>query len=128
MRLLDDLHVRRIRREHPYRNLQTLSGGFLDGHRAISAFRFADHLKAETVEWVERIENTNVLGFRAQGIVSVVTFILTSIVSFHLEAWRPVAHTGYVALPHSSYPWRCFSRFSAESSSTDWSRPLLKTA
>ena len=55
-------------------------------------------------------------------------FILTSIVSFHLEAWRPVAHTGYVALPHSSYPWRCFSRFSAESSSTDWSRPLLKTA
>jgi len=65
MRLLDDLHVRRIRREHPYRNLQTLSGGFLDRHRAVSAFGFADHLKAEAVEWVERIENTNLLGFCA---------------------------------------------------------------
>ena len=65
MRLLDDLHVRRIRREHPYRNLQTLSGGFLDGHRAISAFGFADHLKAEAVEWVERIKNANSVGFSA---------------------------------------------------------------
>ena len=65
MRLLDDLHVRRIRREHPYRNLQTLSGGFLDRHRAVSAFWFADYLKAEAVEWVEWVENTNVLGFCA---------------------------------------------------------------
>ena len=65
MRLLGDLYVRRIRRQHPYRNLQTLSGGFLDRHRAVSAFWFADYLKAEAVEWVERIENTNVLGFCA---------------------------------------------------------------
>jgi hypothetical protein len=62
MRLLDDPHVRRIRRQHPYGNLQTLSGRFLDGHRTVSASRLADHLKAEAVEWVEWVENTNVLG------------------------------------------------------------------
>jgi len=39
--------------------------------------RFTDHLKAEAAEWVERIENTNVVGFCAQGIVRVVTFIPT---------------------------------------------------
>jgi hypothetical protein len=65
MRLLDDLHVRHIRRQHPYRNLQTLSGGFLDRHRAVSAFGLADNLKAEAVEGVKRIENTNLLGFGA---------------------------------------------------------------
>jgi hypothetical protein len=65
VRFLDDLHVRRIRREHPYGNLQTLSGGFFDRHRAVSAFGFADNFKAEAVEWVERIENTNVVGFCA---------------------------------------------------------------
>ncbi len=67
MRLLGDLHVRRIRRQHPCGNLQTLPGGFLDRDRAVSAFGFADNLKAEAVEWVERIENTNVLGFCASG-------------------------------------------------------------
>src|SRR5438093_12668018 len=31
-------------------------------------------------------------------------FILISIVSSHREVWRPAAHAGYVALPHSSCP------------------------
>src|SRR5438132_14426491 len=57
MRLLGDRHVRRIRRQHPYRNLETLSGGFLNTDRAVSAFGFADNLKAKVVEWVEWIEN-----------------------------------------------------------------------
>ena len=65
MRLLDDLHLRRIRREHPYRNLQTLPAGFLDRRRAVSGFEFADDFNAEAVEWVERIENANVVGFYA---------------------------------------------------------------
>jgi hypothetical protein len=65
MRLLDDLHMRRIRREHPYRNLQTLPAGLRDRHRAVSGFGFADSFKAEAVEWMERIKNTNVVGFCA---------------------------------------------------------------
>src|SRR5436309_13655234 len=97
MRSLSDLHIRRIWRQHPRRNLQTLSGGFLDRNRAISAFGFADHLKAEAVEWVERIENTNLLGFCAQGIVSVVTTIPTSIVSFPAADCHPMATVGFPA-------------------------------
>ena len=79
MRLLDDLYVRRIRRQHPGGNLEALSGRISDTNRAVSALGFADNLKVEAVEGMERIENTNLLGFCAQGIVSVVTFIPTFI-------------------------------------------------
>ena len=78
-RLLGHRYVRRIWHQHPRRNLQALSAGFFDRDRSISAFGFADHLKAEAVKWMERIEDTNLLGFCAQGIVSVVTFIPTFI-------------------------------------------------
>ena len=122
MRLLGDLYVPRSRRQHPYRNLQTLSGEFLNTDCAVSAFGFADNLKGEAVEWVEWIENTNLLGFYTQGIVRVVTFTLTSIVSFHPEGSLPAARTGYVAPPRSSYPCGCFIKFFVESSSTDWSK------
>jgi hypothetical protein len=65
MRLLHDPHVRRIRRQHPYRNFQTLSGRVPDTHRTIPTFGFTNNLKAEAVEWMERIKNSNVLGFCA---------------------------------------------------------------
>jgi len=77
MRLLDDLYSRRIRRQHPGGNLQALSGRISDTNRAVSALGLANHLKVEALEGMERIENTNLLGFCAQGIVSVVTFIPT---------------------------------------------------
>src|SRR5436190_24367014 len=95
MRLLDDLHVRRIRRQHPYRNLQALSGGFLDRDRAVSTFWLADNLKAEAVEWVEWVDNMNALGFCTQGIVRVVTFILTSTVSSLVEDSRRITPSGF---------------------------------
>src|SRR3989442_14882156 len=94
MRLLSDPHVRGIRRQHPRRNLQTLSTEFLDRDRAVSAFGFADHFKAEAVEWVEWIENTNVLGFCAQGIVRVFTTTLTCIASSPVAESRPMARAG----------------------------------
>ena len=75
MRLLDDLYGRRIRRQHPGGNLQALSVRISDTNRTVSALGLANHLKAEAVEGMERIENTNLLGSCAQGIVSVVTFI-----------------------------------------------------
>jgi len=77
MRLLDDLYGRRIRRQHPGGNLQALSVRISDTNRTVSALGLANHLKVEAVEGMERIENTNLLGFCAQGIVSVVTFIPT---------------------------------------------------
>jgi len=57
--------MRRIRREHPYRNLETLSSGIPDRDSAVSTFGLTNNLKAEAVEWVERIKNTNAPGFCA---------------------------------------------------------------
>jgi hypothetical protein len=104
MRLLDDLYVRRIRRQHPGRNLQTLSGRISDTNRAVSALRFANHFKVEAVEGMERIENTNLLGFCAQGIVSVVTIIPTFTVSFPPADWHQGVPAGYMDRPDSSCP------------------------
>ena len=77
MRLIDELYLRRILLQHPGGNLQALSGRISDTNRAVSTLGLANHLKVEAVERVERIENTDLLGFCAQGIVSVVTFIPT---------------------------------------------------
>ena len=65
MRSLYDLYVGGIRQQHPRRDLQTLSGSIHNSDRAVSSFGFADDLKAIAAEWMERIENTNPLGFCA---------------------------------------------------------------
>ena len=81
--------------------------------------RFTDHLKAEAAEWVERIENTNVVGFCAQGIVRVVTSIPTSTVLFPAEELHPIMHAGFIRDIHSSYLGNSSERCSVESSSRD---------
>src|SRR5215831_730325 len=101
MRLLDDLYGRRIRRQHPGGNLQALSGRISDANRAVSALRLANHLKVEAVEGMERIENTNLLGFCAQGIVSVVTTTRICIVSYPAVGSHPTASVGSLADPIS---------------------------
>src|SRR5439155_3521804 len=117
MRLLGDLYVRRIRRQHPYRNLQTLSGGFLNTDCAVSAFGFADNLKGEAVEWVEWIKNTNLLGFCTQGIVRVVTFTRTSICWSPQAASRPMTrHGSSPNIPNSWFPILHFPSLSARRS------------
>jgi hypothetical protein len=63
--LLHDLYVGGIWQQHPGRNLQTPSGSIHDSDRAVSSLGFADDLKAKTSEWMERVNNTNVLGFCA---------------------------------------------------------------
>ena len=120
MRLLGDLYVPRSRRQHPYRNLQTLSGEFLNTDCAVSAFGFADNLKGEAVEWVEWIENTNLLGFYTQGIVRVVTFTLTSICWSPQAASRPMTkHGSSPNIPNSWFPILRFRSSSARSSVRD---------
>src|SRR6266566_7193536 len=71
MGLLHDLYVGGIRQQHPRRNLQPLSGSIHDSDRAVSSPGFADDLKDKAAEWVEWIEDTNLLGFCAQGILGV---------------------------------------------------------
>src|SRR6266850_2292103 len=126
MRLVMQLEISGLREKHPYWNLQSLTCWVDDRGRTVSPFRYPGDTKAVTVQRMKRIENANVCGVCTQGIVGGCCFILISIVSFHREAWRPAAHAGYVALPHSSCPWKCSSKYSAENSSTDWSRPLMK--
>jgi hypothetical protein len=63
--LLHDVYVGGIRQQHPRRNLQTPSRRIHDSDDAVSSPGFADDLKAKTAQWMERIENTNVLGFYA---------------------------------------------------------------
>jgi hypothetical protein len=101
--LLHDLYVSRIRQQHPRRNLQTPSGSIHDSDRAVSSPGFADDLKAETAEWMERIENTNLLGFCTQGIVGVVASIPISTVSFRAEDCRRTTASGFLPNILSSY-------------------------
>lgn len=68
-RLLRDLHLGRIRQQHPQRNLQTPPRWIADRDRAVSLLWSADNPKSGTMERVERIEDLDVLGFCAQGTV-----------------------------------------------------------
>src|SRR5712691_10251934 len=69
-RLLRDLHLGRIRQQHPQRNLQTPPRWIADRDRAVSLLRSADNPKSGTMERVERIEDLDVRGFCAQGTVN----------------------------------------------------------
>src|SRR2546425_4568063 len=94
MGLLHDLYVGGIRQQHPHRNLQTPSGSIHDSDCAVSSLGFADDLKAKAAEWMKRIDNTNLLGFCAQGIVGVGCFIPICIASFPAADSHPTARLG----------------------------------
>src|SRR5712691_2424998 len=105
MGLLYDLYVGGIRQQHPRRNLQTPSGSIHDSDRAISSLGFADDLNAKAAERMEWIENTNLLGFCAQGIVRVVASILTFTCSSLPEACLRAGSPGSIPNIHSfSFP------------------------
>src|SRR5881396_629003 len=82
MRSLGNLDLSAIRQQHPHRNFQASPRWVDDRDRAISPLRPADHLKGDTMERMERIENLDGRVFRAQGIVSVDACILTSTAPF----------------------------------------------
>ena len=65
MRLRGDLYISRIGHQHPCGNFQTPSGRVHDSDRAVSSLGFADDLNAKSAQWMEWMENTNLLGFCA---------------------------------------------------------------
>ena len=77
MRSLRDLHLGAFRQQHPHRNLQTPPRWVDDRDRAVSPLRSADDLKSSAMERVERIEDLDVRGFCAQGIVGADAIIRT---------------------------------------------------
>ena len=61
-RLFSHLDLRGSRREHPYRNFQSLACGVEDRDGTVAAFGSTNNSEAVTVERMKRIENLNVRG------------------------------------------------------------------
>jgi hypothetical protein len=116
-RLLRDLHLGRIRQQHPQRNLQTPPRWIADRDRAVSMLRSADNPKSGTMERVELIEDLDVRGFCTQGTVGVGGIIRTFTVWFQPAVWRRTICGGLTRRNDSS----CRSLFSAKfSGASSW--------
>ncbi len=79
MRPLRDFDLSAIWRQHPDRNLQTLSRWVNDTHGSISPLRSAEHLKGSAMERMKGVEDLDIRSFCAQGIVGVGVTIRMSI-------------------------------------------------
>ena len=99
MRSFRDLDLGAIRRQHPHRNFQSPSRWVDDRDRAVSPLRSADDLKGEAMERMERVEDPDMRGFCAQGIVGVGGTIPTSIASCRAAESPPMARGGSPAAP-----------------------------
>ena len=93
---LRDPDLRRIWRQHPYRNLQAPAGSINNGHRPIAPLRPADNLKSNAVERVEGIKDLNVRALRAQGIVGGGVIIRMSTAPFRSVVYLQATAIGYV--------------------------------
>ena len=82
MDFLADLDPGAIRQQHPYRDLQPLSGSVDNTDRTVSPLRPAENLKSRTKKRVERIEDLDLGNFRAQGIMVADVIIPMSTTSF----------------------------------------------
>jgi hypothetical protein len=81
MRLVGDLYVSALPRQHPGRNLQSLPGRINDGDRSIAPLGPADDLQGGTPKRVKGVEDLNVRIIDTQGILRVGAFIPICIVS-----------------------------------------------
>jgi hypothetical protein len=102
MRLVMQLEISGLREKHPYRNLQTLTCWVDDRRCTVFLFRYPRDTKAVTVERMKRIENANVRGVCAQGIVGGSCSILMSTVSFQGEESHGTTGSGSIPVAHSS--------------------------
>ena len=104
MRLVGDLYFSALSRQHPRRNLQTLSGRVNDADRSIAPLGPADDLQGSPVKWVKAIEDLNIRIIGAPGIVGVGVFIPICIVSCLVVASPWTAAVGWPAVWGSSCP------------------------
>jgi hypothetical protein len=103
VRCLRDLDLGAIPRQHPDRNLQSLSGWVTDTDRSISPLRSAKDPQGSAIERVKGVEDLKILIIRARGIVGVGAIIRTSTASSPPAARLPTISTGFTrrALPSS---------------------------
>jgi hypothetical protein len=119
MRALDYSDLGAIRHKHPHRNFQASPCCFDDRDRAISPLRPANDLKSGAMERMEWVEDLDVLGFCAQGIVSVDGIIHMSTASFRPAASPPIIPIGSTHRPGSFSRYACSVKCSAENSWRD---------
>src|SRR5260370_29049810 len=98
-----DLHLSRIRQQHPQRNFQTPSRWIADRDRAVSLLRSADNPKSGTMERVELIEDLDVRGFCTQGTVRADGLIRTYTASSPPAVCRQTTRAGFIRSTTSSY-------------------------
>jgi hypothetical protein len=106
-----DLYFAGIRRQHPHRNLQSPTGGVDATDRAVSPCWSTDDAKAHAMKRVERVEDLDVRGVDARGIVGAGSVIPISIVSSRAGASPRMAPAGSRVGPASSC-WCACSRAS----------------
>ena len=94
MRLLAHCDFGGVGKSHPYRNLKSLAYLIHHRDRTVSPFRSPGNSQAITVQRMKRIENADVRGIRAQGIVGDSCFIRTCIASCPAAASPPTAPVG----------------------------------
>ena len=92
MRLIAHRDVSSIAANHPYRNLQSPACWIYNRDGTISPFWSPGDSQAITVQGMKRIENMNVRGVRAQGIVDGCCFIRTCIASCRAAGSRRMAN------------------------------------
>ena len=77
IRLLSDLYLSALLRQHPRRNLQTLPGRVNDAGRSIAPLGSADDLQGSPEQWVKAVEDLNIRIIGTQGILRVGATIRT---------------------------------------------------
>ena len=78
-RLVGDLHLSALSRQHPGRDLQALPDRVNDADRSIAPLGPTEDLQGNAVKRVKGVEDLNIRIIRAQGIVGAGAFIRTCI-------------------------------------------------
>ena len=110
MRLVSDLYLSALLRQHPGRNFQSLPGRVNDADRSIAPLGPADDLQGSAEKWVKGVEDLNIRMIGTQGILRVGALIRISIVSCLPEGYRPTGNAGSHPAGRTSF---CQSNHSA---------------
>ena len=96
IRLISDLYLSALLRQHPDRNFQSLPGRVNDADRSIAPLGPADDLQGSPEQWVKAVEDLNIRIIGTRGILGVGAGTRTFIVWCRAAACRPMGNDGSV--------------------------------
>jgi hypothetical protein len=103
-RSLRNLYLGAFWQQHPHRNLQPLPRAVDNADRAVSPCGSTDDAKALAMKRVERVEDSDLRGVYARGIVGAGGIIPTSTASCRPGDSHPMARAGSTRVRPSSCP------------------------